>query len=65
MLDNIVVIPLEISNEDLIIIVEISKKLNIPRNETIRMLIRLGLQTLLKENNIKLDVLREEGGDKS
>jgi len=52
MLDDILIIPLEISNEDLLIILQISKILSLPRNETIRLLIRLGVQKLIEEGKL-------------
>lgn len=50
MLDDIVVIPLELSNNDLLIILEVAKKMGVSRNEAIRILIRRGFESLVSEH---------------
>jgi len=47
MLDDIVIVPVEMSNNDLVFIVETSRRLGLSRNETIRKLIRLGFESLV------------------
>ena len=52
MLDNVVVVPVEMSNDDFSIIIEVSKRTNTPRNEVIRTLIRLGLEKVFELGDI-------------
>jgi len=47
MLDDVVIVPVEMSNSDLVFIVETSRRLGLSRNETIRKLIRLGFESLV------------------
>lgn len=49
MLSDIVIVPVEMSNEDLIIILQIAKKLGVSRNEAIRILIRRGFEKIIQE----------------
>ena len=49
MLSDIVIVPVEMSNEDLIIILQIAKKLGVSRNEAIRILIKKGFEKIIQE----------------
>ena len=49
MLDSVVIVPVEMTNQDLVIILEIARRLGVSRNEAIRMLIRKGFEVLVKE----------------
>jgi len=62
MLDDIVIVPVEISNNDLIIIIEISKRLGIPRNATIRKLINEGAASMI--GNVEDKTSKKRGGKK-
>ena len=53
MLDDVVVIPLEMSNRDLMVILEVARRLGVGRNEAIRILIRKGFESLSKEGETR------------
>ena len=55
MLDEVVIVPVEMSNSDLMIILEIARRLGVSRNEAIRMLIRKGFEAMTR---------KEGGGEK-
>ena len=53
MFDEIVIVPLEISNNDFLIIMEVAKKMGVSRNEAIRVLIRKGFEALTTSKESK------------
>jgi len=49
MLDNVVIVPVEMSNRDLMIILQVAQKLGVSRNEAIRILIKKGFEKITQE----------------
>jgi len=64
MLDNVVVVPVEMSNDDLSTIIEISRRVNMARNEVIRMLIRLGFEKLMEGGVEEIKKVEKKRGGK-
>ncbi len=52
MLDEVVIVPVEMTNRDLLIILEVARRLGVNRNEAIRMLIRRGFESLVQEPEV-------------
>ena len=49
MLSDIVIVPVEMSNRDLIIVLQVAQKLGVSRNEAIRILIKKGFEKITQE----------------
>ena len=63
MLDDVVIVPVEMSNNDLVFIVETSRRLGLSRNETIRKLIRLGFESLVSGSGGTEETGKKVGGE--
>lgn len=50
MLDEVVIVPVEMTNRDLLVILEVARRLGVSRNEAIRILIRKGFESLVQES---------------
>ena len=48
MFDHVVIVPVEMSNDDLVVVLELAKRMKMARNEVIRMLIRLGFEKMME-----------------
>lgn len=64
MLDDVVVVPVEMSNRDLMVILEIANKLGVNRNDAIRILLKKGFEYISQSPNEDLTETVQENKTK-